>query len=117
MLPEEIIVRPVVTEKSNDELQLGKYTFEVNKKATKVQIAKAVEKLRLTLSNSFEMSSTYQCTPADFSVVFIVILVFEISSTKSFYLRILSCSATDILYYPSYLSISLFQLSSHEFID
>ena len=42
MLPEEIIVRPVVTEKSNDELQLGKYTFEVNKKAT---IAKAVEKL------------------------------------------------------------------------
>ena len=29
MLPEEIIVRPVVTEKSNDELQLGKYTFEV----------------------------------------------------------------------------------------
>ena len=42
MLPEEIIVRPVVTEKSNDELQLGKYTFEVNKKATKVQIAKAV---------------------------------------------------------------------------
>ena len=45
MLPEEIIVRPEVTEKSNDELQLGKYTFEVNKKATKVQIAKAVEKL------------------------------------------------------------------------
>ena len=45
MLPEEIIVRPVVTEKSNDVLQLGKYTFEVNKKATKVQIAKAVEKL------------------------------------------------------------------------
>ena len=45
MLPEEIIVRPVVTEKSNDELQAGKYTFEVNKKATKIEIAKAVEKL------------------------------------------------------------------------
>ena len=45
MLPEEIIVRPVVTEKSNDEMQSGKYTFEVNKKATKVDIAKAVEKL------------------------------------------------------------------------
>ncbi len=45
MLPEEIIVRPVVTEKSNDEMQSGKYTFEVNKKATKVEIAKAVEKL------------------------------------------------------------------------
>ena len=45
MLPEEIIIRPVVTEKSNDELQQGKYTFEVNKKATKAQIANAVEKL------------------------------------------------------------------------
>lgn len=45
MKPEEIIIAPVVTEKSNDQLQEGKYTFEVNKKATKVEIAKAVEKL------------------------------------------------------------------------
>ena len=45
MLPEEIIVGPVVTEKSNDEMQAGKYTFEVNKNATKVDIARAVEKL------------------------------------------------------------------------
>ena len=39
MIAEEIIVRPIVTEKSNDGLQEGKYTFEVNKKATKVEIA------------------------------------------------------------------------------
>ena len=45
MLAEEVIVRPVVTEKSNDELQQGKYTFEVNKKATKIDIKRAVEKL------------------------------------------------------------------------
>ncbi len=45
MLPEEIIVAPVVTEKSNDMLQEGKYTFRVNKNATKVEIANAVEKL------------------------------------------------------------------------
>lgn len=45
MIPEEIIIAPVVTEKSNDGLQEGKYTFKVNKKATKVEIAKAVEKL------------------------------------------------------------------------
>ena len=45
MLPEEIIIAPVVTEKSNDGLQEGKYTFRVNKKATKIEIAKAVEKL------------------------------------------------------------------------
>ncbi len=45
MRPEEIIMAPVITEKSNDELQAGKYTFKVNKNATKVEIAKAVEKL------------------------------------------------------------------------
>ncbi len=45
MKPEDVIVAPVVTEKSNDNMQQGKYTFEVNKKATKVDIAKAVEKL------------------------------------------------------------------------
>ena len=45
MMPEDIIIAPIVTEKSNDGLQEGKYTFKVNKKATKVDIAKAVEKL------------------------------------------------------------------------
>ncbi len=45
MRPEDIIIAPVITEKSNEELQAGKYTFEVNKKATKVDIARAVEKL------------------------------------------------------------------------
>lgn len=45
MKPEEIIVKPIVTEKSNTGLQEGKYTFQVAKKATKVQIANAVEAL------------------------------------------------------------------------
>lgn len=45
MRPEEIIIKPIITEKSNDGIQEGKYTFEVNKKATKVDIARAVEKL------------------------------------------------------------------------
>ena len=45
MKPEDIIIKPVITEKSNDGLQAGKYTFKVNKKATKVDIANAVEKL------------------------------------------------------------------------
>ena len=45
MVAEDIIIRPIITEKSSDGLQEGKYTFEVNKKATKVEIAKAVEKL------------------------------------------------------------------------
>ena len=45
MIAEEIIIAPVVTEKSNNDMQEGKYTFKVNKKATKVEIARAVEKL------------------------------------------------------------------------
>ena len=45
MLAEEIIIAPVVTEKSNDGINEGKYTFKVNKKATKPEIAMAVEKL------------------------------------------------------------------------
>ena len=45
MNAEDIIIAPVITEKSNDELQAGKYTFKVNKKATKIDIKNAVEKL------------------------------------------------------------------------
>ena len=45
MLAEEIIVKPIITEKSNDAMQEGKYTFKVAKNATKPEIAKAVEKL------------------------------------------------------------------------
>lgn len=45
MLPEDVIIKPIVTEKSNDQVQLGKYTFKVNKKATKVDIKRACEKL------------------------------------------------------------------------
>ena len=45
MLPEEVIIKPIVTEKTNNEVQFGKYTFKVNKKATKVDIKRACEKL------------------------------------------------------------------------
>ena len=45
MLAEEIIKRPIVTEKTSMEMNEGKYTFEVDKKATKIEIAKAVEEI------------------------------------------------------------------------
>ena len=45
MVAEDIIIAPVVTEKSSGEIQDGKYTFKVNKKATKIDIKNAVEKL------------------------------------------------------------------------
>ena len=45
MVAEDIIIAPIVTEKSSDGVQEGKYTFKVNKKATKIDIKNAVEKL------------------------------------------------------------------------
>jgi large subunit ribosomal protein L23 len=45
MRPEDIIIAPIVTEKSNDDMQIGKYTFKVAKKATKIDIKNAVEKI------------------------------------------------------------------------
>jgi large subunit ribosomal protein L23 len=42
---EDIIIRPYITEKSNDQIADGKYTFIVDPKATKTEVRKAVEKL------------------------------------------------------------------------
>ena len=41
----EVIIRPVVSERSFDLMSEGKYTFEVAAKAPKEEIAQAVEKL------------------------------------------------------------------------
>lgn len=45
MLAQDIVIKPIITEKSMSGLQNGKYTFEVAKNANKVEIAKAVEEL------------------------------------------------------------------------
>ena len=43
--PQDIILKPVITEQSTDLLPEGKYTFKVAKDANKLEIADAVEKL------------------------------------------------------------------------
>lgn len=43
--PREIIIRPVISEKSYSMMEHGRYTFEVDKRATKPQIAKAVAEI------------------------------------------------------------------------
>ena len=43
MVAEDIIIRPIVTEKSSFAINEGKYTFEVNKKATKIDIRNAID--------------------------------------------------------------------------
>ena len=43
--PREVIIRPIVTEHSYDQMENNVYTFEVAKDANKIQIAKAVEEI------------------------------------------------------------------------
>lgn len=45
MTAHSIILRPIVTEKTMDGVQNKKYTFEVAKNATKIDIARATEEL------------------------------------------------------------------------
>ena len=42
---EDILIRPYITEKTNAEVAEGKFTFLVDKRATKTQVKQAVEKL------------------------------------------------------------------------
>ena len=43
--PQDIIIKPIITERSMDALQTGKYTFKVDRNANKIEIAKAVGEL------------------------------------------------------------------------
>lgn len=45
MLAQEIIIKPIITEKSMSMFADKKYTFRVAKSATKIDIARAVEEL------------------------------------------------------------------------
>lgn len=45
MRAQDIIIRPIITEKSMMGIAEKKYTFEVAKSATKIDIARAVEEL------------------------------------------------------------------------
>ena len=41
----DVIIRPVITEQSMEDLDIKKFVFEVDKHATKVEIKKAVEEI------------------------------------------------------------------------
>ncbi len=45
MTAQDIVIKPIITEKSMEGLQDKKYTFRVAMKANKIEIAKAVEEL------------------------------------------------------------------------
>jgi len=41
----DIVIRPVITEQSMEDMDIKKYVFEVAKDANKIEIAKAVEEI------------------------------------------------------------------------
>ena len=41
----DIIIRPIITEQSMEDLDIKKYAFEVSKDANKIEIKKAVEEI------------------------------------------------------------------------
>ena len=41
----DVIIRPVITEQSMEDLDIKKFVFEVDKNATKIEIKKAVEEI------------------------------------------------------------------------
>ncbi len=45
MFAQDIVIRPIITEKAMAGIAAKKYTFEVAKDANKIEIAKAVEEL------------------------------------------------------------------------
>jgi large subunit ribosomal protein L23 len=60
LIAHDIILRPVITEKSNSLMEHNKYTFEVHKDANKIQIRQAVEqifKVKVMSVNTMNVSS------------------------------------------------------------
>lgn len=56
----DIIVRPIITEKTSRLMEIGQYTFEVLKDANKIEIRKAVEEVfnvKVAKVNTIQISS------------------------------------------------------------
>jgi large subunit ribosomal protein L23 len=54
----EIILRPVISEKSMDETQRGKYTFRVHSDANKLMVKQAIEELFKVNVETVNVSTT-----------------------------------------------------------
>lgn len=60
LVAHDIIIRPIITEKSSSLIALNKYTFEVHRSANKIQIRQAVEqifKVKVLSVNTMNVSS------------------------------------------------------------
>ncbi|NLJ98444.1 MAG: 50S ribosomal protein L23 [Tissierellia bacterium] len=44
-IPHDLIIKPIITEESMNDMAFGKYTFKVDRRANKSEIKKAVESI------------------------------------------------------------------------
>ena len=82
MTAHDIIKRPVVTEQSMAQMQDRKYTFEVDKRANKIQIRKAVEEIfgvkvesvnTINVLGKFKRMGRNECKRADWKKAIITL--------------------------------------------
>ena len=59
MVAHDIIVRPILSEKSYADIAAKKYTFEVAKSANKTQVKKAIEEIFKVKVESVNISNVY----------------------------------------------------------
>ena len=59
MVAHDIIVRPILSEKSYQDIASKKYTFEVAKSANKTQVKKAIEEIFKVKVESVNISNVY----------------------------------------------------------
>ena len=59
MFAQDIIIRPVLSEKSYADIATKKYTFEVAKSANKTQVKKAIEEIFKVKVESVNISNVY----------------------------------------------------------
>ena len=60
--PQDIILKPMITEQSVDNMQQSKYTFKVAKDANKIEIAQAAAVAAAALTAGIDPAATVNCT-------------------------------------------------------
>ena len=81
-LAQDIILKPIITEKAMDDISMKKYTFKVDPDATKPEIAKAVEELfgvKVAAVNTMNMKRKPKRTNQMFISLYCFWIIFFIS--------------------------------------
>lgn len=82
--PRDVVFRPVVSEKSYTLIDQGKYTFEVDPRATKTEIKLAIEKIfNVKVSAVNTLNKTGKMSPCHKSVKWITPRTIRITERKA----------------------------------